>query len=190
MAGVKRFRQSNGFTKERRAKHLPTVGFAWRIGRRSALPAAFPIALHPGGPAHPKHGVPWFHERGRYGMALEGCLYGAARTLCREHYKFGSHKAARNWTRYPASFNAAIPASAKAVVMGNSLDMRKTALDLDLATEQIMEAVKARTGEPDSVVKSWFSPTEDKYFTADEAVHVGLADGLFELPSTPSVIPE
>jgi len=63
--------------------------------------------------------------------------------------------------------------------------MRKAAIELDLATEDITQGMMERTGQPESVVRSWFNPTEDKYFTAEQAVAVGLADGFFELPSVP-----
>jgi ATP-dependent protease ClpP protease subunit len=75
-------------------------------------------------------------------------------------------------------------------VMGNSLDLRKTALQLDLATEQLVEIIKARTGQPESVVRDWLNPEKGfRFFSAQEAVNVGLADGFFELPP-PAVIAE
>jgi len=53
---------------------------------------------------------------------------------------------------------------------------------LETATEGTMQAIQARTGKPADEIRSWFSPTEDKFFSAQEAVAVGLADGFFELP--------
>ena len=67
--------------------------------------------------------------------------------------------------------------------MGNSLDLRKVALELDKATEQILESVMARTRKSESEVRSWFDPKADKFFSAGEAVKVKLADGFSELPT-------
>jgi ATP-dependent protease ClpP protease subunit len=72
-------------------------------------------------------------------------------------------------------------------VMGNSWRMRKTALELDAATEQVMQAVQNRTGKTADEVRSWFNPEKDVYFTAEQAVAVGLADGFFEVPPMPAV---
>jgi len=60
--------------------------------------------------------------------------------------------------------------------------MRKAAIQLDLPTEDITQAMMERTGQPESVVRSWFNPEKDMCFTAKQAVAAGLADGFFELP--------
>jgi len=58
--------------------------------------------------------------------------------------------------------------------------LRKT----KLPTDDVIEAIVSRTGQPEGVVRAWFSQTEEKFFTAQEAVNLGLADGFFELPPT------
>jgi hypothetical protein len=40
----------------------------------------------------------------------------------------------------------------------------------------------ARTNQPERVARSWFNPELDVHFTGEEAVKVGLADGVFKLP--------
>jgi ATP-dependent protease ClpP protease subunit len=72
-------------------------------------------------------------------------------------------------------------------VIGNSWRLRKTALELDAATEQVMQAVQNRTGKTADEIRSWFNPERDMYFTAEQAVAVGLADGFWEVPSVPAV---
>jgi ATP-dependent protease ClpP protease subunit len=66
--------------------------------------------------------------------------------------------------------------------------LRKPALELASATEQILEPVQALTGKPADEIRSWFNSKADKCFSADEAIKAGLADGLFELPSPSTVI--
>jgi hypothetical protein len=48
--------------------------------------------------------------------------------------------------------------------------MRQAALELDLGTEEILQAAKAGTGQPENIVRSWFNPQADMYFSAEEAV--------------------
>ena len=39
-------------------------------------------------------------------------------------------------------------------------------------------------GEAPDQIRAWFNPELDVYFTAEQAVAVGLADGFFELPES------
>jgi ATP-dependent protease ClpP protease subunit len=71
---------------------------------------------------------------------------------------------------------------ALAAVVGNSLAMRKAAAELDESTAATMQAVMAKTGKTAEEIQPWFDCEKDFYFTAEEAVKVGLADDFFELP--------
>jgi ATP-dependent protease ClpP protease subunit len=48
-----------------------------------------------------------------------------------------------------------------ATLAGNSLQLRKAALELDPATGQILDAVQPRTGQPENIVRSWLNPEKD-----------------------------
>jgi ATP-dependent protease ClpP protease subunit len=68
-------------------------------------------------------------------------------------------------------------------VMGTSKRMREAALEMDLASEATIEAIVAKTKKSESEVRSWFSHDKTTFFSAAQAIELGLADGFFETPA-------
>lgn len=69
-------------------------------------------------------------------------------------------------------------------VMGNSRELRKGAADLERLAARTEDLYVARTGQPREIVNRWLSG-DDLWFTAVEALKVGLLDQVVEPPPLP-----
>ncbi len=63
--------------------------------------------------------------------------------------------------------------------LGTPAHLRMRAANLETLVSKLIELYRTRTGQSETVVRNWFSGG-DFYFTAAEAVTVGLADTLVE----------
>lgn len=73
----------------------------------------------------------------------------------------------------------------KAGMTGESDQLRKLAETVDSFEDQAIKLYMKRTGQPESVVKTWFMPGMDKWFSAKEAVDMNLADGISDKSLSP-----
>jgi ATP-dependent protease ClpP protease subunit len=112
-------------------------------------------------------------------VEITGRCYSAAVTIAMAGRKIRIHPTGRMMIHRPV-----------VAVMDDSDGLRSSAKNLDKTGEQIVAAISRRSRAPLSQIESWLR-SGDHYFTAEEAVSLGLADEIITpepVPDSPNVV--